>query len=124
MPDQAKTPIRYTLTMTEQVIADGVAPDTDTAIPIAYATSIYCEWNTVGVTTGAPTTDVHIESSGDGTTYTNSHYATLVSACAKNVVGAAMLTPPTGARFIKVRFDVNVANIAAAEFVTLKVAVS
>ena len=110
-----------TLTWTEQVVADNVAPDTDTAIYARGADEIYCQWDTNGATTGAPTFDFHIEGSDDGVTYTSGHYATLDSAVAKDVVDAVNLTP--GPKFIKGRLDVNTANLAAAEYVTLKVVV-
>ena len=112
----------YTFTWTEQVIADSVVPDTDTVIPMGpHITMFYCEWDTNGATTGAPTFDFHIETSFDGTNYTTSHYATLVSAAAKDVRGSGLLTPPKGAKSFKARLDVNTANLAAAEYVTLKI---
>lgn len=113
--------VGYTLTWTEQVIADGVAPDVDTAIPIANATTCYCEWDTNGADTGAPDFDFHIEVSFDGTNYSDSHYGTLASAVAKDKRDGVMLTVPRGAKFIKARLDVNTANLAATEYVTLKI---
>ena len=108
---------KYTLTWTEQVIADNVAPDTDTAIPTENCSEILCCWDTNGADTGAPDFDFHIEVDIDGTNYTDTHYATLASAVAKDVRGSALLTVPH--RSIKARLDVNTANLAAAEDVTL-----
>ena len=111
----------YTLTWTEQTIANDVAPDTDTAIPTARATRIHCAWDTNGADTGSPDFDFHIETDVDGTNYTDTHYATLASAVAKDKRGSAMLTPP--GKTIKARLDVNTANLAATEFVKLYITV-
>jgi len=112
----------YTLTWTATAVSDNNAPDTDTAVAIGpHVHHVYCEWDTNPVDTGAPTVDIHIEVSFDGTNYTTTHYATLCSAVLKDLRGGCMLTPPNGAVFLKARADINVANIAAAEYFTLKI---
>jgi hypothetical protein len=114
----------YTLTWTEQVIADGVAPDTDTVIPISGAERICCEWDTTGATTGAPNFDFHIHASIDGSTFGANIHKTIVSAAAKNVVGIDnFATDDFGPTGIKAELDVNNANLAAGESVTLRLKV-
>jgi hypothetical protein len=114
----------YTLTWTEQVIADGVSPDDDIAIPIGSADRICAEWDTNGATTDAPNFDFHIMASIDGTTYGDNIHKTLVNAVAKDVVGidnfaAADFGPAT----IKAELDVNNDNLVATEYVTLRLKV-
>ena len=60
-----------------------------------------------------------ILSPSDGTTYTDTSYAAPFTAVAKNVVDGEVLT--LGPRSIKARLDVNNANLAAGETVTLKI---
>lgn len=108
-------------TWTEQVIADGVADDEAVIINCEGASHIYCEWDTNGATTNAPDFDFHLESSQDKSTFTDTHYATLASAVAKDKVGSCMVTP--GPPWMKALLDVNTANLVATEFVTLKVRV-
>ena len=106
----------YTLIWTEQVIADDVAPDTDTAISTEQATYITVAFDTYDADTGAPDFDLHAEVDIDGTNYTDSHWMTLFSAQAKDVRDYFLLTPPR--RSMKLRLDVNTANLVATETVT------
>lgn len=110
----------YTLTWTEQVQANLVAPDTDTIIPIGGARRICCQWDTNGADTGSPDFDFHLIASIDGTTFGANVHKTLASAVAKDVVGIAnFVTDDWGPAAVKGRLDVNTADLAAGESVTL-----
>ena len=113
---------KYTLTWTEQVVANGVADDDATIMDFANCISYYAEWDTVGATTGAPNFDFHLVSSTDAVNYINTaSHTTLAAAVAKNVrdadtkIGADI---PLGS--VKGLLDVNGANLAATEFVVLR----
>ena len=107
-----------TLTWTSQVIADGVADDDATILMIDGADEVYVEISTVGATTGAPDFDFHVETSDDKSTFSNSHWTTLVSALAKNKVDPYPFNAGA-ARYARIEMDVNTANLV--EFVTAKV---
>ena len=109
------TNIRWTAT----AVSDGNAPDTDTILYVSRATTIFVQWDTTHVTTGAPTIDLHVEASYDGVTWTTHHYHTIDSAVLKNVVDGDLVTP--GPKQIRFRLDVNTANIAATEYVRVDV---
>ena len=111
-----------TLTWTEQVIANGVAPDTDTATTVTGAKSIYIQFNTNGANTGSPNFDLHVIASHDGTTYTDTGIVVPFSAQAKDVVDGAIIS--FGPKSIKLRLDVNTANLAAGESVTASIYVT
>ena len=113
----------YLLTWTEQTAAGGadVAPDVDTAIPVQYAKDIIVFWDTTNASTNAPVFTFYLEISHDGTTYSNTHWLTVVSAVLENKTGSLIVTPPKGAQFMKGRLTVTVADLAAAEYVTLLV---
>jgi len=104
---------------TEQVIADDVAPDTDKILYVGNAEEIYIQWDTTNVSTNAPSFDIHVEASWDGVTFTGSHYATLASGVLEDVVGGGLVTP--GPKQLRLRLDVNDANLAAGEYVVCNV---
>jgi hypothetical protein len=113
-----------TLTWTEQVIADNVAPDTDTAIYVDGASEVSILFDTDGADTGAPSFDLDIIGSLDGTTYADAAYAQITPFTAqdKDVEDIADIDVHAW-EYIKGRLDVNTANLAAAEFVTATVRV-
>lgn len=114
----------YTLTWTEQIVADNVTPDVDTAISIAGAERICCEWDTTNASTDAPNFDFHLHASIDGVLYGANIHKTLKDAVAENVVGIANFGEDDfGPTFIKARLDVNNDALAAAEYVTLRITV-
>ena len=109
----------WTMTWTEQVIADGVVDDDSQILNLDGAAEIYAQWNTVGATTGAPDFDFHLEASDDKSTFTTDHWTTLKSAVAKNVIDAAPVEAKGSPRYARAELDVNTANLAAGESVTL-----
>lgn len=90
-------------------------------IPASSASKIYCQWDTTGASTGAPTFDFHLASSDDNSTYTSngSHWTTLVSAVLENIVGSAPVN--SGPKYLKPVIDINVILLASTETVTLTV---
>ena len=104
-----------TLTWTAVNVANDVAADTDTVIYLGGAERASVQLNTVGATTGAPNFDLHGLGT-NGNTWTALHYQTgIYGAVAKNVVSAPVVLT-LGPRYIKLRLDVNGANLV--EFVT------
>lgn len=113
--------LKHTWTWTEQVIADGVADDDAAELGIGSAERIMFEWDTNGADTGAPNFDFHLYASIDGSTYTSAPYKMLVNAVAKDVVGTYVFTATeVGPTTIRAELDVNNANLAATEYVTLR----
>lgn len=112
----------YTLTWTEQVVADGVADDDATVMDFANCISYYAEWDSVLATTGAPNFDFHLVTSADGANYINTaSHTTLASAVAKNVRdGDTKVGADIPRANVKALLDVNGANLAAGESVTLR----
>ena len=117
--------ITYTLTWTEQVVDDGVADDDATIMNFGNCIAYYAEWDTVGATTGAPNFDFHLVTSADGANWINTAaHTTLATAVAKNVRDANTLTGTSIPRTnTKALLDVNGANLAAAEFVMLRIVI-
>jgi len=115
----------YTLTWTEQIIANGVAPDTDTVIPMAGAERVTWQIDTNGATTGTPDFDFHLHALVAGTVYSTAVWKTLASAVAKDtgIAGILNTTTELGMSKVKAKLDVNTANLAATEFVTLVIKV-
>ncbi len=112
----------YTLTWTEQIVANGVADDDATVMDFANCISYYAEWDTIGATTGAPNFDFSLVTSANGADYINTAaHTVLAAAVAKNVrdadtkIGADIPRTNTMATL-----DVNGANLAATEFVILR----
>lgn len=115
------TTLRHTWTWTEQIIADGIAPDVDTEPGISAADRIFFEWDTNGADTGAPNFDFHLYASIDGVTYTSAAYKTLAAAVAIDTVGTYAFTQAElGPTSLMAELDVNNANLAATEYVTLR----
>jgi len=114
--------ITYTLTWTEQVIANGVADDDATIMDFSNCIAYYAEWDTVGATTGAPNFDFHLVTSADGVNWINTAaHTTLANAVAKNVRdGNTLVTTSIPRTNTKALLDVNGANLAAAEFAILR----
>lgn len=114
-----------TLTWTEQVIADNVAPDTDTAVYVDGADDVTIIFDTTNASTGAPSFDLDVIASADGTTYQSATnpLVTPFTAQLENLVDAAHVNAGS-AQFIKCRLDVNTADLAAAEYVTATVKVT
>lgn len=116
--------LTHTWTWTEQTIANNVAPDDDEELGIGGADRVFFQWDTNGADTGSPDFDFHVYASGDGNTWTTAPYKTLASAVAKDVVGNTNFTEAEiGPSMIRVRLDVNTANLVATEYVTLTVRV-
>ena len=113
---------KYTLTWTEQVVANGVADDDATVMDFANCISYYAEWDTVGATTGAPNFDFHLLTSADGANYINTaSHTTLAAAVAKNVRdGDTKIGADIPRANVTAALDVNGANLAATEFVILR----
>ena len=114
--------VTYTLTWTEQIIANGVADDDATPMDFANCIAYYAEWDTVGATTGAPNFDFHLMTSADGVNWINTaSFITVAAAVAKNVRdGDTLIGVDIPRANVKALVDVNGANLAAAEFVILR----
>ncbi len=112
----------YTLTWTEQVIANGVADDDATIMDFGNCIAYYAEWDTVAATTGAPNFDFHLVTSADGVNYINTaSHTTLAAAVAINVRdGDTKIGVDIPRANTKCLVDVNNANLAAAEYVILR----
>ena len=111
------TGVTTTLTWTGTIaISNDNVPDTDTAVDITGAKTVYVQFDTTDATTGVPDFDVDVLASVDGTTYETADYATSFTAQAKNVVDGAAVT--VGPAYLKLRLDVNTAELAATETVT------
>jgi hypothetical protein len=104
-----------TLTWTEQTIADDVAPDADSVLYMDGAEYISVTFDTNGATTGAPNFDLHSIGSNTSTFPTAHFQAAIVAAQAKDVVSTTAMN--RGPKYLKLRLDVNNANLAASEFV-------
>lgn len=103
-----------TLTWTEQVIADDVAPDVDSVLYMDGAEYVSVTFDTTGADTGAPNFDLHfIGTNAD--TFPTDHFHEVVAAQAKDVTSTTAVN--RGPKYMKVRLDVNNANLAATEFV-------
>jgi hypothetical protein len=113
------------LTWTEQVIADNVAPDTDSDIYCDGAEDVSILFDTDGAVTGAPNFDLDIIASLDGAAYQDATNP-LVTAFTAQDKGLDDITHinPGAARSIRARLDVNGANLAAGESVSATVKVT
>ena len=125
LPARGTKTVSTSLVWTEQAIADNVAPDTDTAIYCDGAEEISILFDTDGATTGSPDFDLDVIASLDGTTYQDATNP-LVTAFTAQAKGLDDITAinPGAAQFVKLRLDVNTANLAAAETVNATVKVT
>jgi hypothetical protein len=95
------------------------APDTDSIIYMDGAEYFTVTFDTTPATTGTPNFDLH--SIGTNTdTFPSSHFQDgIVSAQAINVVSTTAMN--RGPKYMKLRLDVNAANLAASEYVVATV---
>jgi len=107
-----------TLTWTTQVIADDVAPDEDLILYMDGAEYFTVTFDTTAATTGAPNFDLHFIGTNTAT-FPTAHYHEVVAAQAKNVVTTNAVN--RGPKYMKVRLDVNNANLASTEYVVATV---
>ena len=84
--------------------------------------SCYAEWDTTGASTGAPTFDFHLVSSMNGTDWITTVSHTSLAAAVLEAVRDGDTFSSTNIPHANVRaeLDVNVANLAAGEYVILR----
>jgi hypothetical protein len=101
--------------------ATNQVPDVDEDIFLTGAERIRFVFDTRAATTGAPTFDVHIITSNDGTAFEATALETdLFAAQAKNIVAGDVPAAITG-RVWRLRLDVNTADLKADEYVEVHV---
>ena len=114
--------IIWTAPVGDNAIANGYADDNAAVVNFANCISYYAEWDTIGVTTGAPNFDFHLLSSADGVNYiTTASHSTVASAVAVNVRDANTIVG-TGIPIANVMFemDVNAVIMTAGEYAILR----
>ena len=107
-----------------QIVADDVAPGTDTAHDVRGAQNgiATVQLTTPTVASAAPTFDLSVLASNDGgTVYGTAYHLVAIAAQAENVISVPIQINVAGLTHIKCRLDINVGATEAGEDVTVTV---